>query len=267
MKLRTSRGRKRFTLFTLLRQQKFLRYLGEGHTVRAAARFAGVSFMTVYNCRRADGSFAADWRIAVEMGMQAMDEECRRQGMEGVPEPVFYQGKQVAVVQRYFPEQLRFLLRGHRPGMYGGHQSDANLLASIDVSKLSLEQVEQLHAHVQAIRRLLGRDRSVVLDCQEADQREARRRRAAALLLGPGSGTDVGRRCRRGIGCRRERWVETSRRGKWTANTLSSTRRRRSGAIRCSRLRSPRRSGCDQAHRQARTAAREVLDAVLGIVA
>ena len=96
----------------------FLDALAETCNVARAAELAGVARSTVYDWRVADSDFADEWEHALDLGADALEDEATRRAVEGVDEPVFYQGKACGVVRRYSDTLLIFLLKGRRPEKY-----------------------------------------------------------------------------------------------------------------------------------------------------
>ena len=54
----------------------------------------------------------------MEQAAQRLEAEAKRRAVEGVEEPVFYQGKQCGVIKRYSDALLMFLLKGAMPDKY-----------------------------------------------------------------------------------------------------------------------------------------------------
>lgn len=78
----------------------FLRALASGCTVSEAAAAGGISSSATYALRRSDGDFAEAWRIALEDSADVLEREARRRAIEGVEEPVVYQGQLTPVWER-----------------------------------------------------------------------------------------------------------------------------------------------------------------------
>jgi hypothetical protein len=71
----------------------FLDQLAETGIVSSAARAVGVSSSAVYALRAKDGDFAAAWDQALEDAADVLEAEARRRAVQGVAEPVVYQGQ------------------------------------------------------------------------------------------------------------------------------------------------------------------------------
>jgi hypothetical protein len=107
---------------TKARQEGFLKALSDSGSVTAAVAMAGTSRSRVYELRKADPAFAADWDEAEEIATDRLEDEARRRAVEGVPEPLVSGGKivrdgdgQPIAIRRYSDALLLALLRAHRP--------------------------------------------------------------------------------------------------------------------------------------------------------
>ena len=97
---------------------KFLKALTSTGSVTLAAKRAGLSVEVLDGLRESDTDFAERWRQAEALATIALEMEARRRAVEGVEEPVFYQGQKIGVVRRYSDSLLSLLLRGSRPGKF-----------------------------------------------------------------------------------------------------------------------------------------------------
>ncbi len=97
------------------KREAFLSVLAGGGSVTLASATAGIGRQRVYEWRQDDSDFATEWDVAVEAGTDVLEDEARRRAVEGVEEPVFFQGNTVGHVRRYSDTLLIFLLKGRRP--------------------------------------------------------------------------------------------------------------------------------------------------------
>lgn len=109
------------------KDEAILEALREGGTVADAAKAAVINRATAYRWREADKKFADAWDDAIEEGTDALEKEAIRRAVEGVREPVIYQGKFSTVtdpntgeetpltVRKYSDSLLMFMLKGRRP--------------------------------------------------------------------------------------------------------------------------------------------------------
>ncbi|MBC2778150.1 hypothetical protein [Parasphingopyxis marina] len=94
------------------RQYRFIDALSRIGLVKAAAEAVGKSPKSAYRLRDRDdaASFRRAWDAALAMG-QGMALDCAiERATDGVPEPVFYRGKQIGVRRRYDNSLLRAAL-------------------------------------------------------------------------------------------------------------------------------------------------------------
>jgi hypothetical protein len=120
---------------------KFLTLLASEGVVSSAASLCGVALKTVYRERERNPEFAEAWKAALDVATDTMEREARRRAIEGVHEPVVYQGQlaYVAVdtkgeycppdapgarlipltIKKFSDTLLIFLLKGRRPEVFG----------------------------------------------------------------------------------------------------------------------------------------------------
>jgi AcrR family transcriptional regulator len=96
----------------------FLEELRQHATVKRAAKAAKIHHSTVYERLAKDEVFRRAVEEALEVGAVALEQEAIRRAVEGVKEPVFYQGQKVDTVTRYSDTLLIFLLKGLKPERY-----------------------------------------------------------------------------------------------------------------------------------------------------
>ncbi len=100
-------------------KRRFLFYLSRGLSVTRAAEQCEIAPATAYNWKNADPEFAEQWRFAYQEGVDRIDDELTRRGIEGVLRPVFYKGKVVDYIREYSDTCLVTLARGKKPHVYG----------------------------------------------------------------------------------------------------------------------------------------------------
>jgi hypothetical protein len=119
---------------------RFLASLGQYGNVSRACKSARISRETAYTYRHNDPELAAAWAAALELGVDALEDEAKRRAYEGVKKPVF-QGKElVGHVQEYSDTLLIFLLKAHKPSVYRETMQHLNL----DLSTLTDEQIARI---------------------------------------------------------------------------------------------------------------------------
>src|SRR5829696_4601355 len=97
----------------------FLEFLRATANVSASARGVGISKQAAYKAREKDEEFREAWEDALDEATDALEAEARRRALEGVREPVFYQGKEVGYIPRYSDTLLIFLIKGRRREVFG----------------------------------------------------------------------------------------------------------------------------------------------------
>lgn len=78
----------------------FLEALKRSGIVARACDAASVPSSAVYALRKRDGDFAAAWDEALEVSYDTLEAEARRRALEGVEEPVVYQGQLTPLWER-----------------------------------------------------------------------------------------------------------------------------------------------------------------------
>ena len=100
------------------RKRAFLAAVARTGNVTQAAEIAHIARSAHYQWLEADPVYVAAYEDAMEQAAQRLEAEAKRRAVEGVEEPVFYQGKQCGVIRRYSDSLLMFLLKGALPDKY-----------------------------------------------------------------------------------------------------------------------------------------------------
>lgn len=144
--------------------------------ISAAARAAGVERKTAYAWRNGDEDFAAAWDDAIEQAADLIELEARRRAVEGVDEPVMYQGRftylyreakdaegnpvideltgaqkmepvldeqgnhKVAAVRKYSDALMALLLKAHKPDKYR-ENSKVELAGRLALNDMSEDEI------------------------------------------------------------------------------------------------------------------------------
>ncbi|MEM7568172.1 MAG: hypothetical protein AAF337_00115 [Pseudomonadota bacterium] len=93
--------------------------LSESANVTLSCEHVGVSRTAIYAAKRDDADFAAQWSQAMQLALDALEAELIRRAIEGTQSTQFYQGKPIGVVTSYSDSLAMFLLKSHRPEVYG----------------------------------------------------------------------------------------------------------------------------------------------------
>jgi hypothetical protein len=97
----------------------FLAELAKSPNVTGAARAAGIDRTTAYARAKVDPEFAAAWEDAQEQSTDALVGEAYRRAHQGTEKPVFYEGAECGRIREYSDTLAIFLLKTHRPHVYG----------------------------------------------------------------------------------------------------------------------------------------------------
>jgi len=96
----------------------FNEYIKHGILTKAC-RIVGINPRTVYDAVKLHPKFADAMAVARRIAIERLEEEAHRRAVEGVAEPVFYQGEEVGTVQRYSDRLLELLLEANKPTKFG----------------------------------------------------------------------------------------------------------------------------------------------------
>jgi len=98
----------------------FLSAIAQLPNVSWAARAAGIRRELHYRRLKVDPVYKAAFESAWRMGCEELEGRAMARAIEGVDEPVFYQGDECGHVTRYY--HTEFLLRGAMPEKYRERQ-------------------------------------------------------------------------------------------------------------------------------------------------
>lgn len=115
----TEKAQTRRTQLTLEKvREVFLAALAETCSVSRSAKKAKVARSMVYEWREADPKFRAKWNKAIEMGVDALEDEAIRRAVQGVLKPIYQGGVKVGTIRQYSDTLMALLLKGHMPEKY-----------------------------------------------------------------------------------------------------------------------------------------------------
>ncbi|MBT5879739.1 MAG: hypothetical protein HOH46_11835 [Rhodospirillaceae bacterium] len=77
----------------------------------------------MYEWKEKDEAWRDSWEQAWHLGVDALEEEALRRGVEGFLEPVWYNGEIVGHRRKYSDNLLIFMLKGRRPGTFRDNAS------------------------------------------------------------------------------------------------------------------------------------------------
>jgi hypothetical protein len=105
-------------------RELFLTTLAETANVAMAARAADMSRTAAYAERKRNSDFAARWKAAMDMALDELEMAVFERATHGYDKDVLYHGKKSDKVRLYSDALAMFLLRAHRPDIYGKSGSD-----------------------------------------------------------------------------------------------------------------------------------------------
>lgn len=104
------------------RMTEFLEALEKGAFVKDAATLIGMTWPALYKARKRDEDFARKWDDAVETArlikLDAIEAEIKRRSVDGVDEPVFHKGVNVATIKKFSDPLLMFWAKSLDPEKY-----------------------------------------------------------------------------------------------------------------------------------------------------
>ena len=132
------------TIRTPKNRANFLDTLVEcGGNVSKTCELVCLSKNALYKWRDADPQFAAEWDAAIQRGADVLEDEARRRAVEGVLEPVFYQGQPCGVVRRSSDTLLIFMLKGAKPEKYRDREFAELDRRIVELERLTAQQQQQ----------------------------------------------------------------------------------------------------------------------------
>ena len=100
------------------RRERFLEELSATCNVTHSAACVNVSRKQLYLLREQDAEFARAWDKAVELGVEALEDEARRRAYQGVEVPIYHNGVCIGTERKFADTLLIFLLKGAKPEKY-----------------------------------------------------------------------------------------------------------------------------------------------------
>lgn len=110
------------TKFTKEKKDEICKAILETGNVSTACVMCGVSRTAAYAHKNEDKEFSDLWEESLDMSIDLMEAEARRRAVEGVLEPVFYQGQECGLIRKYSDTLLMFLLKGNKPDKFRDNQ-------------------------------------------------------------------------------------------------------------------------------------------------
>lgn len=111
------------------KKKVFLQILSETGQITRAAHAAGYADSSyLRKLYKNDEAFAEAWEEAITAASDVLESEAVRRAVDGINEPVYYQGELVDVNTKYSDGLLQFLLKGAKPEVY---RDNVNLSGAI----------------------------------------------------------------------------------------------------------------------------------------
>lgn len=112
----------------LFKKELFLEYLRRNPNVTKACAMAGISRTWIYHWRQEDEEFANEWKEALKIGVEALEDEMMRRAFDGVDKPIYYKGEKIDTIKQYSDLLAIFLAKGALPEKYRERiESDQNV--------------------------------------------------------------------------------------------------------------------------------------------
>lgn len=105
-------------------KEAMLEMLVELPNITAVCKIFGVNPTTMRRHRKKDSDFDAKVKEALEDGYDGFEAEAIRRGVQGIKEPVFFQGMEVGEVTKYSDNLLMLLLKGRKSKVYGNKNTE-----------------------------------------------------------------------------------------------------------------------------------------------
>ena len=140
--------------------QLFLASFSKGGIVTDAALAAGKDPRTIYRWRERSERCMSEFKEAERQAADVLRKEARRRAVDGVSEPVFFQGEICGYVQRYSDSLMGRLLVAHCEE----HKQESTLKlkgdrkepVTIDFSDLSSDQIRRILALEEEVAEILA---------------------------------------------------------------------------------------------------------------
>lgn len=115
--------------------------------MRLACEVATVGRSSHYRWLEESPSYREAFELAKEDAAEILEAEAYRRAVEGVEKPTgWYKGQPGGYVREYSDLLLIFLLKGVRPEKYKDRVESRGVLAHIDMSRLTDDQVQRIAA-------------------------------------------------------------------------------------------------------------------------
>lgn len=121
-------------------RDSFLAALAETGNITRSCQKAKVPRQTAYDWKHADADFAQKWEAAVELGVDALEDEATRRAKEGTDKPVFHQGEQCGTIREFSDTLMVCLLKARRPDKF---KERSQVDSKVDVTTHGSESIQE----------------------------------------------------------------------------------------------------------------------------
>jgi hypothetical protein len=111
-------------------RELFLSVLADTANVAKAARAADMSRTAAYAERKRNADFAQSWQMAMDIALDELELSVVTRATFGYDKEVYYSGEMCGTVRHYSDALAMFLLRAHRPDVYGKASPDGGVPTS-----------------------------------------------------------------------------------------------------------------------------------------
>lgn len=121
------------------RQRAFIEALADTGSVASACKAVDMSERGAYHLRRQTGAeaFRAAWQVALDLGVQRIEDVAMDRALNGVEEPVYSYGEMIGTRTRYNDRLLMFMLRNRAPHRFADGRSKAmNAIDAMETQRL-----------------------------------------------------------------------------------------------------------------------------------
>lgn len=133
----------------------FIKILRESANISRAARTAGIPHSTVYSWRNQMPKFRQAWDEALRGALDDLEEVLRDRAINGVEKPYFYKGEISGYIRTHSDALGMFVLRRHRPGVYGDRAAENEGTGAVSSISAQLDKIAE---------QVKERERSVVIE-------------------------------------------------------------------------------------------------------
>ena len=144
--------------FTHAVQELFLNQLVEsGGNIGKALNGIPITRYQLTKYAKEHSAFNTRFNDALDLGLDALEDEAKRRGFDGVEEAVYHKAKKIGVKRNYSDTLLKFILAGRRKKIYGketrlkleGGDSPIDLNSLPDSIKEKLAEIQNRKAEAE----------------------------------------------------------------------------------------------------------------------